>query len=107
MRLSNMEESGRPHFIRVEAADRSSIDIQLSNSNIVILETKFILALPGFGALAEDDRILYPKTEGETICWRDGPHPLTVEEILALVGQSDCVREQSQQNLKQQGGTSQ
>lgn len=85
-----MDSAGGLHFVRVEAADRSSIDIQLSNGNIVILETKFILQLPGFAGLAEDDRILYPKTEGETIFWRDGPRPLTVAEILALVGKYDC-----------------
>ena len=102
--MSDMEAEGGLRFVRVEAADRSSIDIQLSNGNIVILETKFILELPGFAGLAEDDRILYPKTEGETIFWHDGPRPLTVGEVLALVGKSGCGGEKSDQNLKPQGG---
>lgn len=104
--MNDKDSTDSLRFVRVEAADRSSIDIQLSNGNIVILETKFILQLPGFAGLAEDDRILYPKTEGAIIFWRDGPRPLTVDEILALVGKSHCEGEHSEQNLKPQGGMS-
>lgn len=98
----DVDSTGRLRFVRVEAADNSSIDIQLSNGNIVILETKFILELPGFAELAEDDRILYPRTEGETIFWRNGPRPLTVDEILTLVGKSDC---RAETGTKQGGGS--
>lgn len=94
MVLSGMDAAEGLRFIRVEAADKNSIDIQLSNGNIVILETRFILELPGFAELAQDDRILYPKTEGETIFWHGGPRPLTVQEVIALVGKADCVEKQ-------------
>jgi hypothetical protein len=84
-----MNETGKTEgvkFVRVDSMHDDSLDIELSNGNIILLQTKLILALPGFGELEEDDRIFYPRTDGETIYWRFGPRPLSVEEITALVG---------------------
>jgi hypothetical protein len=77
--------NGAVYFARVEAAAKDSLDIHLTNGNIILLETKYILELPGFAQLAEDGRILYPKTDGKTIYWRDGPRPIGLDEILSLV----------------------
>jgi len=63
-------KDGGLRFIRVEAADREGIDIDLSNGTFVMLRPKLILELPGFAGLAEDDRIFYPKTGGNTIYWQ-------------------------------------
>lgn len=83
-----MGTDGGLRFVRVEAMDRYSLDIQLSNGNIIILETKFILGLPGFTKLAEGNSILYPRTDGRTVFWLDGPRPLGINEIIALVGKT-------------------
>ncbi|GHU79503.1 hypothetical protein FACS1894191_2460 [Clostridia bacterium] len=50
------------------------------------MSIELILGLPGFEALTEDDRIYYPRTDGSSIFWRDGPRALTVDETLELAG---------------------
>jgi hypothetical protein len=65
---------------------KDSLDIDFDNDSTLILSIDLILALPGFAALAEDDRIYYPKTDGGSIYWRDGPRPLSTAEILSLAG---------------------
>jgi len=76
----------RARIERVEAHAKDSIDIGLSNGCILLLNVELILNLPGFGVLTEDDRICFPKTDGTSIYWMDGPRHLTVEEILTLAG---------------------
>lgn len=73
-------------IVRVGAVARDSLDIDLSNGSILLLSVELILSLPGFGVLAEDDRIYYPKTDGSSIYWPNAPRYLTVEEILELAG---------------------
>jgi len=64
--------------------DDNTLDVQFNNDNIVLLNMNLIIEKPEFRALLEDDRILYPKTDGDTVYWREGPR-LTVDEILELV----------------------
>jgi hypothetical protein len=73
-------------IVRVGAVARDSLDIDLSNGSILLLSVELILSLPGFGVLADDDRVYYPKTDGSSVYWQDGPRHLTVEEILGLAG---------------------
>jgi hypothetical protein len=71
---------------KVGALARDALDIDFDNGSILILSVDLILSLPGFESLAEDDRIYYPKTDGSTVYWRDGPRSLSVAEILSLAG---------------------
>lgn len=84
--MNHTDSGGRLRIIRVEATDRESLDIQLSNGNLVILQNMLVLELPGFEGLADNNRILHPKTDGKSIYWRDGPRPLGIDEFLALIG---------------------
>jgi hypothetical protein len=70
---------------RIDAL-KDALDIDFDNDSTLILCIDLILGLPGFGTLAEDDRIYYPKTDGNSIYWRDGPRSLSVAEILSLAG---------------------
>lgn len=60
------------------------LDVQLDNGNILMLELAPLLSRAGFAPLKEDDRILYPKTDGECVYWRNGPR-LSVDEIMGLL----------------------
>lgn len=84
-----------PRIVRVGAIGDDALDIELSNGNIILLQTALILALPGFEGLREDDRILYPKTDGECVYWRDGAR-LKLDEILTLTGSGESNKEEKQ-----------
>jgi len=71
-------------ILRVGIVGDDMLDVQLSNGNIVMLELRPMLKQPRFAPLSEDDRILYPKTNGETVYWREGP-TLTLDEITAML----------------------
>ena len=60
------------------------LDIHLDNGNILMLETKWLLAMPDYAKLSEDDRILYPHTDGDAVYWRNGPR-IILEDIFALM----------------------
>ena len=75
-------------ILRVGIVGDDMLDVQLSNGNIVMLELVPLLSQPRFAPLTEDDRILYPKTDGETVFWRGGPR-LTVDEVFALMRSGD------------------
>ena len=62
-----------PKITRVGALDGDRLDVELSNGNTILLYAKLIWELPGFEALQEDDRVLYPKTDGNDLYWQDGP----------------------------------
>ena len=74
-----------PQITRVGALDGDVLDIDLSNGNSILLSVKPILALPGFESLREDDRVLYPKTDGLAIYWQSGQR-ITLSEIIAMLG---------------------
>lgn len=75
-------------IVRVDAMDRSTLDIQLANGSILLFNLALLGDDPRFLALAEDDRILYPKTDGKAIYWRDGPR-LGMAEILRLLQENE------------------
>jgi len=88
-------KDGGLRFIRVEAADRESIDIDLSNGTFVMLRPKLILELPGFAELAEDDRIFIPKRAAIPSTGRPRPRPIGIGEFLALIGKTDDENKQT------------
>ena len=77
-----------PKIVRVDALDGDTIDIQLENSNIILLNLRPLKNDPVFTALWEDDRILYPKTDGDSVFWHGGPK-LTLEEVFCHLGASE------------------
>lgn len=70
-------------IVRVDAMESDVLDIELSNGNTLLLKIEAVLGLPGFAKLNEDDRILYPHTDGKSIYWRGGQR-LSVEDIRRL-----------------------
>jgi hypothetical protein len=70
------------------------LDIHLDNGNILMLETRWLLALPGYAELGEDDRILYPHTDGDSVYWRHGPR-ISLEEIFALMKANTNILEEA------------
>lgn len=82
--------TGSTQIVRIGAVARDSLDIDFDNGCILILSVELILNLPGFEILAEDDRIYYPKTDGGSIYWRDGPRSLSIVEVLRLVCNSSA-----------------
>ena len=83
-----------PKIVRVDSLASDTMDIQLDNGSIVLLNMKPLMADPAFAALLEDDRILYPKTDGISVFWRDGPR-LSVSEIFTLM--SGNTKEETEQ----------
>ena len=69
---------------QVGALDDNTIDIHLSDGSAILLNLDRYLDDPRFTSLMEDDRILYPKTDEESVFWRDGPR-LPLDEILTML----------------------
>ncbi len=70
-------------IVGVGALGDNSIDVHLSNGTIILLCLTPYLREPRFAQLSEDDRILYPKTDGDYVFWQRGPR-LSIEEIFRL-----------------------
>lgn len=70
-------------IMRVSTVGGDMLSIELSNGNIVLLALAVLYESPEYEALKEDDRILYPRTDGQCVYWRDGP-TLEMEEITKL-----------------------
>lgn len=60
------------------------LDVQLEGGGTLLLPVKKLLCDPRFAALSEDDRILYPKTDGNAVFWRDGER-ISLPELLELM----------------------
>jgi len=71
-------------ILRVGIVGDDMLDVQLSNGNIIMLELIPLLKRSRFAPLMEDDRILYPKTDGKIVYWRNGPI-LTLDEIMTMI----------------------
>lgn len=69
-----------PEIVRVDTVGGDMLDIQLDNGNIILLSLKLLLHDARFAHLREDDRVFYPKTDGECVYWQNGPQ-LTVKEL--------------------------
>jgi len=71
-------------IIRVGALDGEKLDIELSNGSLILLDLQPLLRERRFDVLLEDDRILYPKTDGNRIYWKNGPS-ITIDQLMKLV----------------------
>ena len=71
-------------IVRVGALDSAKLDIELSNGSLILLDMRPLLAEPEFAALLEDDRVLYPRTDGDRVYWQNGPS-VTLERLMRLI----------------------
>lgn len=78
-------------IVRVDVLDENTLDIQFSNDNILLLNLDLLKSDPAFGTLLEDDRILYPKTDGSSVYWKDGTR-ITIEKLFTLLRRSKETR---------------
>lgn len=74
-------------IVRVGALDDNRLDIELNNGNLILLNLKTLLDEPEYAMLLEDDRILYPKTDGNIIYWQNGPS-ITIAFLMKLIQRS-------------------
>lgn len=79
-------------IVRVGAIDSDTIDIQFSNGNIVMIELAHIKSDPEFTPLWEDEQILHPKTDGDSIYWQDGTR-LTLAKIMEFLQNNTITKE--------------
>lgn len=73
-----------PKIVRVGALDGNTLEIEISNGSIILLNADLLLAKPPYAHLAVDDRILYPHTDGRILYWNNGPS-IGLEEVIALL----------------------
>jgi hypothetical protein len=73
-----------PIITNVEAMNRETLSVDLAGGHALMLPVALLLSLPDFSSLAEDDRILYPHTDGECVYWNHGPK-ISLSEIIALL----------------------
>ncbi len=69
---------------RVGALDGNCLDIELSNGNLLLLSLQPVMQYPEFKELLEDNRILYPKTDGNSVFWKNGPS-ISIENLIKLM----------------------
>ncbi|MDL2274069.1 hypothetical protein LJC34_05965 [Oscillospiraceae bacterium OttesenSCG-928-G22] len=62
------------------------LEIQTDAGHVILLDVAALLAKPRFAPLSDDDRILYPHTDGESIYWRYGPR-LGLHEVVSILGE--------------------
>lgn len=75
-----------PGIVRVGALDGNTIDIELDNGNILLLNMNLLKSAPAFAPLFEGWWLLSPLTDGASVYWQDGPR-LTVAEAMQVMCQ--------------------
>ncbi len=73
-----------PKIIRIGIVGDDMMDVHLDNGHILMVSLSALLALPEFSCLREDDRVLYPKTDGDCVFWRNGPS-LSLHQMMNMV----------------------
>lgn len=64
--------------------DGYTLDIELANGNTILFSIKERFSEPAFSALLENDKILFPQTDGESVFWCNGPR-ITIDEVLEIL----------------------
>ncbi len=76
-------------IIRVDTLDNRTLDIELSNGNLILLDIGPLLyGSPDYETLRGLPLLPKPRTDGGGVHWRDGPS-LTLEEILTLLREQE------------------
>lgn len=69
-------------IIRVDTLDNQTLDIELSNGNLILFNLRPLLeGDPAYAELRREALLPRPKADGLSVFWRDGPS-LTLGEIL-------------------------
>lgn len=75
-----------PKIKKVEPMGSDVLSVDLDNGHTLILPIPPLLSLPKFAALAEDDRIFYPHTDGECVYWNVHPKiSMSLDEMITLL----------------------
>lgn len=80
-------------IVSVGILSEFTLDIQLEHENTILFNLNLLTDRPEYEALLEDDRILYPKTDGECVYWKGGPR-LSFEEIMELLQNNNKNKEE-------------
>lgn len=69
-------------IIRVDTLDNQTLDIELSNGNLILFNLASLLkGDPDYAGLGREEVLPRPQTDGRSVFWRDGPR-LGLEEIM-------------------------
>lgn len=74
-------------IVRVDALDGNTIDVELNNGNILLLNMDLLRNNPAFAKLFEDNLIIHPQTDGTRLIWANGAK-IGLNELLDLVTQN-------------------
>ena len=73
---------------RVDTLDNQTLDIELSNGNLILFNIRPLLEKnPDYACLQEKTLLPRPQTDGAGVFWRDGPR-LALDEIFALLSEA-------------------
>lgn len=74
---------------RVDIVDGQTLDIELSNGHLILLDTRRLpKSSPAYGRLGDLEVLPRPGTDGTGVFWRDGPR-LELGDIIALLKAQD------------------
>ena len=71
-------------IVRVDVLDSDTLEIQLNNGSIILLNVAPLLQESRFAQLAEGDNFLHPETDGASIYWSNGIRMLLNEVFTML-----------------------
>ena len=72
-------------IVRVDTLDNTTLDIELSNGNLILFDiTKLLREDSSYAQLGKWTLLPRPLTDGERIFWKDGPS-LSLEEIFEML----------------------
>lgn len=85
------DKNSRPRIVQASNFHDGSLEFVLSNGNYFVVESKYILDLPGFETFAESESLFDPivSEDGGAIYWRNGPRQIRIDELLSLIGKAD------------------
>lgn len=74
-----------PSIVRVDTLDNQTLDIELSNGNLILLNIAPLLHGNGaYTGLSRQKLLPRPQTDGKKIFWANGPY-LELEDVFALL----------------------
>lgn len=70
----------------VSAQEGNELIIELNNCTMILIELSKLQRDCRFAPIQNDNILLYPKTDGNTVYWENGPR-LNLEDIFALISE--------------------
>lgn len=71
-------------IVRVGALDDDTLDIELSNGNVILLDMKHPSLNARLSRIRASDRLRFPKTDGNRVYW-DEFEGISLAEIIAFI----------------------